>query len=109
MAHLPRYLCWCPRPSSPGHLSPACPALPSPAPPPQVSREVVGRLMADPAFMQKLVLEQMITISSSLIYEAKVRGDRFWNELDLVAANVVCLSAGGWAGRAQNRRYALAR
>jgi hypothetical protein len=49
--------------------------------------------MADPAFMQKLVLEQMITISSSLVYEAKVRGDRFWQELDLVAANVVCLSA----------------
>ncbi|EFN57777.1 hypothetical protein CHLNCDRAFT_20786 [Chlorella variabilis] len=61
--------------------------------PPAVSREVVGRLMADPAFMQKLVLEQMITVSSSLIYEAKVRGDRFWHELDLVAANVVCLSA----------------
>ena len=39
----------------------------------QVSREVVGRLMADPAFMQKFVLEQMITISSSLVYEAKVR------------------------------------
>jgi hypothetical protein len=49
--------------------------------------------MADPAFMQKLALEQMITISSSLVYEAKVRGDRFWQELDLVAANVVCLSA----------------
>lgn len=60
----------------------------------QVSREVVGRLMADPAFMQKLVLEQMITISSSLVYEAKVRGNNFWKELDLVAANVVCLSAG---------------
>ncbi len=43
--------------------------------------------MADPAFMQKLVLEQMITVSSSLLYEAKVRGDRFWSELDLVAAN----------------------
>lgn len=61
--------------------------------PPAVSREVVGRLMADPAFMQKLVLEQVITVSSSLIYEAKVRGDRFWKELDLVAANVLCLSA----------------
>lgn len=44
--------------------------------------------------MQKLVLEQMITISSSLVYEAKVRGDRFWSELDLVAANVMSLSAG---------------
>lgn len=59
-----------------------------------MSREVVGRLMADPAFMQKLVLEQMITVSSSLLYEAKVRGDRFWSELDLVAANTLCLAGG---------------
>ena len=50
--------------------------------------------MADPAFMQKLVLEQMITVSSSLIYEAKDRGGRFWQELDLVAVNVMRLSAG---------------
>lgn len=61
--------------------------------PPEVSREVVGRLMADPAFMQKLVLEQMITISASLMYEARVRGDRFWKELDLVALNTLTLSA----------------
>eukprot|EP00887_Chlorella_sp_A99_P000947 scaffold5.g947.t1 len=61
--------------------------------PPGASRQVVGRLMADPAFMQKLVLEQMITISCSLIYEAQVRGDRFMKELDLVAANTLCLSA----------------
>lgn len=38
----------------------------------QVSREVVGRLMADPAFMQKLVLEQMIVIATNLAYEAQV-------------------------------------
>jgi hypothetical protein len=61
--------------------------------PPSMSREVVGRLMADPAFVQKLVLEQMITVGSTLVYEAKVRGDRFWSELDLVASNVLCLSA----------------
>lgn len=61
--------------------------------PPAVSREVVGRLMADPAFMQKLMLEQMITISASLVYEARVRGDRFWKELDLVALNTMTLAA----------------
>lgn len=55
----------------------AC-SLADPTPPatlllvPQMSREVVGRLMADPAFVQKLVLEQMITVGSTLIYEAKV-------------------------------------
>ncbi|KAL4521576.1 hypothetical protein Ndes2526B_g01785 [Nannochloris sp. 'desiccata'] len=63
-------------------------SLPAP-----VSREVVGRLMADPAFMQKLALEQMITISCSIIYEARVRGDRFWKELDLVALNTLTLAA----------------
>lgn len=61
--------------------------------PPAASRQVVGRLMADPAFMQKLVLEQMITISCSIIYEAQARGERFWKELDLVATNTLCLSA----------------
>jgi hypothetical protein len=50
--------------------------------------------MADPAFMQKLVLEQMITVASSLVYEAKVRGNRFWSELDLVATNTLCLAGG---------------
>lgn len=39
----------------------------------------------------------MITISSTLVYEAKVRGDRFWKELDLVAINVMSLSAGARA------------
>lgn len=61
--------------------------------PPTMSREVVGRLMADPAFMQKLLLEQMITISASLMYEARVRGDNFWKELDFVAMNTLALSA----------------
>ena len=63
-------------------------SLPAP-----VSREVVGRLMADPAFMQKMMLEQMITISCSLVYEARVRGDNFWKELDLVALNTLTLAA----------------
>lgn len=61
--------------------------------PPSVSREVVGRLMADPAFMQKLFLEQMITIATSITYEAQVRGERFWKELDLVAINTLSLAA----------------
>ena len=61
--------------------------------PPTVSREVVGRLMADPAFMQKLALEQMITIGVSLVYESRVRGEKFWKELDLVALNTLSLAA----------------
>ncbi|KAI8113237.1 hypothetical protein M9435_003241 [Picochlorum sp. BPE23] len=61
--------------------------------PPDVSRNVVGRLMADPAFMQKLALEQMITIGASLVYEARVRGEKFWKEIDLVAVNTLSLAA----------------
>jgi len=61
--------------------------------PPAASRGVVGRLMADPAFFQKLFLEQCITISASLAYEAAARGDKFWSELDLVAINTLSLAA----------------
>jgi len=43
----------------------------------QFSRGLVGRMMADPAFLQKLAMEQAITISSSLWWEAQQRGDRF--------------------------------
>jgi hypothetical protein len=63
-------------------------ALPS-----EVSRGVVGRLMADPAFFQKLVIEEAITIGSSLYWEARQRGDRFYKELDFVAINTLCLAA----------------
>ena len=45
--------------------------------PMQFSRGLVGRMMADPAFLQKLAMEQAITISSSLWWEAQQRGDRF--------------------------------
>jgi hypothetical protein len=61
--------------------------------PAAAGREVVGRLMADPAFAQKLLLEQAITLSATLAYEGRARGDRFWRELDLVAANVLALQA----------------
>lgn len=56
-----------------------------------VSREVVGRLMADPAFLHKLVLEQLITAASSVAYQRRARGGRFWRELDLVLADTACL------------------
>ena len=48
--------------------------------------------MADPAFVQKLLIEQAITVGSSLYYEAATRGDRFRSELDLVAINTVTLA-----------------
>lgn len=49
--------------------------------------------MADPAFAQKMVIEQLITITGSLIWESRQRGDRFLKELDLVAINTLSLAA----------------
>jgi hypothetical protein len=60
---------------------------------PTVQKEIFGRLMADPAFPQKIFLEQAITMFASLSYEATVRGDRFVKELDLVMANTLTLMA----------------
>lgn len=57
----------------------------------QAARGVVGRLMADPAFMQKLFIEGIVTGALSLLYEAQQRGDDFVKELDLVALNTLSL------------------
>ena len=46
-------------------------------PPLQWARGFVGRLMADPAFVQKLVFEQLMAFSASMYYEWRVRGDQF--------------------------------
>ena len=58
---------------------------------PQLSRGLVGRMMADPAFVQKMLMEGLITASSSLFWEAQQRGNRFGKELDLVAINTLSL------------------
>lgn len=59
----------------------------------QVARGLVGRMMADPAFVQKLLMESVICTSSSLLWEAQQRGERFSKELDLVAINTLSLLA----------------
>ncbi len=50
-------------------------------------------MMADPAFLQKLVMESVICTSSSLMWEAQQRGEAFARELDLVAINTLSLLA----------------
>lgn len=65
--------------------------------PVSASRGVVGRVMADPAFMQKVAIEQMITVVGSLYWEYRARGERFWKELDLVAIDTVTLQAANLA------------
>ena len=49
--------------------------------------------MADPAFMQKLVLEQMITIGTALAYEAKVSARLVTYRLGGLLGG-----CGGWTG-----------
>lgn len=61
--------------------------------PPAVSQGVVGRLMADPAFVQKMIVEQIISVGSSLVWEARQRGENFTKELDLVAINTLSVAA----------------
>eukprot|EP00475_Leptophrys_vorax_P025518 TRINITY_DN3575_c0_g1_i1.p1 TRINITY_DN3575_c0_g1~~TRINITY_DN3575_c0_g1_i1.p1 ORF type:complete len:390 (-),score=14.53 TRINITY_DN3575_c0_g1_i1:167-1336(-) len=60
--------------------------------PPEVSRAFIGRMMADPAFIYKLVLEQVVTISTSAYWEVKQRGDRLKDEWGLAATNVLTLA-----------------
>ena len=59
----------------------------------QAASGVVGRLMADPAFMQKLLIEEVLAVGGSLLWEVQHRGDRFGKELDLVAINTLGLAA----------------
>lgn len=58
----------------------------------QVARDIVGRLMADPAFVQKLAIEELLTIGSSLLWEYQQRRERFARELDFVAINTLALA-----------------
>jgi hypothetical protein len=59
----------------------------------QWARSFVGRLMADPAFIQKMAFEQVLAFSSSMLYEWRVRGDSFKKELDLALINSVGMAA----------------
>ncbi|PNW78681.1 hypothetical protein CHLRE_09g387000v5 [Chlamydomonas reinhardtii] len=61
--------------------------------PPAWARDFVGRLMADPAFVQKMVIESAISAVASLYYEYRARGDRFKDELDLVLINTIGMAA----------------
>mmetsp|Transcript_35563 Transcript_35563/g.100668 ORF Transcript_35563/g.100668 Transcript_35563/m.100668 type:complete len:499 (+) Transcript_35563:398-1894(+) len=76
--------------------------------PTDFSREFVGRLMADPAFAQKLFIEQVITATGSMFYEWRHRGENFTKELDFALANTATLCAANAAmvwSVAPNRSY----
>ena len=58
-----------------------------------VSQALSGRLLADPAFLFKVALEQALTVGLSVRHELKTRGDAFREELDFVALNTLSLCA----------------
>lgn len=61
--------------------------------PPSVAREFVGRLMADPGFVQKLILESSFAAVASMVYEYRLRGDKLKGEVDLALINTLGMAA----------------
>ncbi|KAL0454436.1 UNVERIFIED_CONTAM: hypothetical protein Slati_0782800 [Sesamum latifolium] len=54
-----------------------------------LSRAFIGRMIADPAFLYRLLLEQAATIGCSVWWEIKNRGERIKKEWDLALINVL--------------------
>ncbi|XP_015943655.1 protein RETICULATA-RELATED 1, chloroplastic [Arachis duranensis] len=58
-----------------------------------ISRAFIGRLLADPAFMYRFLLEEAATIGCSVWWELKNRKDRIKQEWDLALINVLTVAA----------------
>lgn len=58
-----------------------------------LSRGFIGRMIADPAFLYKLLLEQAATIGCSVLIEVKNRKERIKQEWDLALVNVLTVTA----------------
>lgn len=61
--------------------------------PQALSRAFIGRLLADPAFMYRFLLEEVATIGCSVWWEIKNRKDRIKQEWDLALINVLTAAA----------------
>lgn len=61
--------------------------------PEAVSRAFIGRMIADPAFLYRLLLEQAATIGFAVSWELKNRKERIKQEWDLALVNVLTASA----------------
>ncbi|PKI74832.1 hypothetical protein CRG98_004604 [Punica granatum] len=57
-----------------------------------MSRAFIGRMIADPAFLYKLLLEQAATIGFAVSWELKNRKDRIKKEWDLALVNILTAS-----------------
>jgi hypothetical protein len=58
-----------------------------------LSRSFIGRMLADPAFMYRFLLEQVATIGCSVWWEFNNRKDRIKQEWDLALINVLTAAA----------------
>ncbi|XP_050376035.1 protein RETICULATA-RELATED 1, chloroplastic [Argentina anserina] len=58
-----------------------------------ISRAFIGRMLADPAFLYKFLLEQVGTIGCSVWWEVKTRKERIKKEWDLALINVLTVTA----------------
>lgn len=58
-----------------------------------LSRAFIGRMIADPSFLYKLLLEQATTIGCSVWWELKNRKERIKEEWDLALVNVLTVTA----------------
>ncbi|GAA0184857.1 hypothetical protein LIER_32145 [Lithospermum erythrorhizon] len=58
-----------------------------------LSRAFIGRMIADPAFLYKLLLEQATTIGCSVWWEINNRKERIKQEWDLALINVLTVAA----------------
>lgn len=58
-----------------------------------ISRAFIGRMIADPAFLYKLLLEQAATIGCTAWWEFKNRKERIKQEWDLALTNVLTVMA----------------
>ncbi|KAI7726803.1 hypothetical protein M8C21_021027, partial [Ambrosia artemisiifolia] len=58
-----------------------------------LSRGFIGRMIADPAFLYRFLLEQAATIGSSVLWEVKNRKERIKEEWDLALINVLTVTA----------------
>ncbi|PON73661.1 Protein RETICULATA-related [Parasponia andersonii] len=58
-----------------------------------LSRAFIGRMIADPTFLYRFLLEQAATIGCSVWWELKNRKDRIKQEWDLALVNVLTVTA----------------
>ncbi|KAM0945664.1 hypothetical protein DsansV1_C10g0105111 [Dioscorea sansibarensis] len=61
--------------------------------PESISRTFIGRKLADPSFLYKLLLEQVATIGCSVWWEFRNRKERIKEEWDLALINVLTAAA----------------